>query len=463
MPCSFIRARPLPRLVGRVLAAGLLLSLASGPLDAQEISPAAVQPAAGPLVLDSLVALALEANRTVHAAVARVRAARARIPQAGARPDPMLMAGVTNVPVTEPGFTDFMTMKMVGLSQTFPFPGKLRLQTRIAEHELEAAEAHLVGTRLDVARAVKSAYYELAMTDQLLQVVARNQRLVVGLAQATAASYRVGRSGQEDVLRGQIDATRLSDEATALTERRRAVLAELNALLSRPTDTPVREPAVPPVILRLATPDSGTGVRFASTALGARLAGSPFPDLDSLQALAARHNAMLRMHGARVSAQAARAELARKASLPDFDVSVSYGQRTGSSDMVSAAVAIPLPVQKGRRYDQAVTEAEAELAAMEAEHHAGIDRLRADVARFVADLERDRTQLALYRSAILPQAQAALEAATAGFQTGRTDFGTLIERQSALFNYETQYVRALADFAASIAALEETVGQEILP
>ncbi|MDV3294519.1 MAG: TolC family protein [Brachybacterium paraconglomeratum] len=447
----------------QLLRALALLALAfpSHALVAQDRAAAPPVTAASE-VLDSLVQMALAANPEVSAAAARVRAAAAALPQAGARPDPMLMAGLVNFPITDPGFDDFMTMKMVGVSQVFPFPGKLGLRTRAARHELAAAEAELVATRLETIRQVKDAYYELVQADRLLEIVERNQRLLVGLMQATEASYRVGRSGQEDVLGARVEATRLGENAAALHEARRAALARLNAVLDRPSEAPVPAPAISAPIMRAALADSASRIRFVSATLGARAADSPLPPLDSLQALAVQRSPTLEAHEAMIAAQEARVASARKDALPDFDVSLEYGQRAGFPDMVTATVSIPIPLQKGRKQNQAVAEAEAELSSEVAGHHARLNQLRARVAELVSDLERDRAQLALYAKAVLPQARAALEAATTGFQVGRTTFQTLVERQATLFNYETEYVRALTDFARSLAALEQTVGQEVL-
>ncbi len=312
--------------------------------------------------LDSLVRLATETSPAVRAALARVEAARARIGAAGARPDPMLMAGVQNFPVSEPGFRDFMTMKMIGLGQTLPYPGKLSLRTRAAEHELLSAQARLHGVRLEVEEAVERAYYDLAYLDRALEIVERNQRLLVDFMRVTEARYGVGTGGQEEVLRVRVEAARIGEEAVALAEQRRAVLAQLNAVLDRPSDTPVAAPAIPRRVARAAIADSAREIRFVSAALGARAADSPLPPLETLQTPAIQKNPMLRAHEAMIAAQAARVELARKDHLPDFDVSLSYGQRDGFSDMVSAQLSIPLPIQRGRKQDVLLAEARFELA-----------------------------------------------------------------------------------------------------
>jgi outer membrane protein, heavy metal efflux system len=433
------------------------LSLVAGVLCA---APARAQSVAS--TLDSLVTIAVAANPTISAAAARARAARSRIAPAGARPDPMLMAGIQNLPVSAPGFSDFMTMKMVGISQLLPYPGKLALRTRAATDEAQAAESALAAARLDVARTVQDAYYDLAFLDRAMEIVARNQAVLGSLATVTQAQYAAGTSAQTDVLRVRTEAARLSDQAVGLAEARHAALARLNASLDRPSGASVPPPAIPDRIARAAMPDSAAQLHFTSTALGARAADSPLLPLDSLQALAIHHSPMLQAHEAEIHAQAARLELARKAHLPDFDVSLQYGQRQGRSDMVSAVVSVPLPMQRGRKQDADAAAARAELDALEAEHRAAVAALGAEIATGVSDLERSRTQLALSMRAIIPQARATLASATAGYQVGRVGFASVIDAQASLFTIETAYWQSLTDFAKAVASLQRMVGAEVL-
>lgn len=416
----------------------------------------------GGTTLDSLVARALVLNPAIRAAAARVKAARARVAPAGARPDPMLMAGIQNLPVGRPGFSDFMTMKMIGVSQVLPYPGKLALRTRAARDEVAAAEAELESARLDATADVETAYYDLAFADRALDIVAQNATVLRNLIRATEAQYSVGRGTQADVLRARIEADRLGDAASALTEQRRATLARLNAVLDRPSNVPVNAPVIPPRIAAAAVADSAAHVHFASEGLGARAADSPLLPLDSLQALAATHSPMLHAHVAEIAAQRARVDLARKAVLPDVGVSLSYGQRQGFSDMVSATVSVPLPIQKGRSQDAEVAAASADLAALEAEHHRMVNTLNADVAARVSALEHARTQLALSVRAILPQARATLASAVAGYQVGRVDFTSVIDAQATVFNEETAYYQSLTAFAKGLVELERTVGTGVL-
>lgn len=424
---------------------------------------------AGVASLDALLARADSLNPSILAARERVTAARARIGPESTLPDPMLMAGIQNLPLSRdatgmgdsrPG--DPMTMRMLGISQTLPYPGKLRLRRQSAEYDARAAAAEMDATRLDVERTVRSQYFELYYLDKAIEIVERNRQVLSDVVQVTEAHYAAGTGGQQDVLKARVDAARLGETASELLERRRATVAELHAALDQPGDTTVPSASIPARIADAAVAHDVSQIRFSSQTLGARVADWPLPSLDELQDQAAKQSPALRATGARLQAQATRLALARKASLPDIDVGVQYGQRSYRPDMISAQVSVPLPLHRASRQRQEVAETSADLAAMENEKRAQINSVRLQVARIVSDLERERTELALYVKAILPQGSAAATAALASYQAGKAELLSVLDNQNTLFTYQTAYYRALADFAKSLAELEQVVGGEVL-
>ena len=58
--------------------------------------------------------------------------------------------------------------------------------------------------------------------------------------------------------------------------------------------------------------------------------------------------------------------------------------------------------------------------------------------------------------------RSALASATTSYQVGKVEFLSVLDSQSALFTYETDYYRALSDFAKNLADLERIVGQDVL-
>jgi cobalt-zinc-cadmium efflux system outer membrane protein len=450
-------------MIGRALRVLLAVAALAGaaPLKGQEAPPASV--------LAGLLAEAEESNPELAAAKKAAEAAAARVPQAGALPDPMLGVGIMNFPVADPSLgRDMMTMTTIQVGEQFPWPGKLALREEIAGFHAEAAQWEVERTRQKVLAEVKAVYYQVYFLDRAFDVTGRNERLVGDFAQLTSAKYGVGTGAQPDVLKAQVERTRLEDQIVALREQRTSAVARLNALLGRATDTPLPATELPEAV-RVAALERGSGdVRFASASLADVLpeaAGGVAPGIPSvaeLQRMALQQNPMIQAHVRRVAAQERAVSLARKAVLPDFNVSLAYSRRPDFGDFVNLTVSVPVPIFSGRKQDQAVLERGAELAQHEARHHAMVNELNAEIASLAAELQRARDQLVLLNDGILPQARTSLSSTTASYQVGRVDFLTLLDSQVTLYRHELDYHRLLADFAKNVAALERAVGTEIL-
>lgn len=455
----------------KTLACALALALGvggAGPVQAQ--TPDAPRALAREGDLTTLLVVADSANARIVAAERAAEAAAARVPQAGALPDPTLGVGLMNVPVADPGLGgEMMTMTQVQVASRVPWPGKLPLREDVARLRAEAAEWDLERVRRDVRAEVKRLYYRVYFLDRALDVTGRNETLVGDLARLTASKYGVGTGAQPDVLKAQVEQSQLEDQLMALHEQRASAAARLNALLGRPIDAPLPATELPDEV-RVAARASGPGAtRFASAALADILPASGdgteavLPPTSDLQRLAREHNPELQAHQRRVAAQERSVSLAEKAKLPDVHVSAAYGHRAGFGDLVNVMVSAPVPIFSGRKQDQAVREESATLAEHQAMHAAMVDQLNADIASLTAGLRRTRGQLALLEEGILPQARTALSSSTASYQVGSVDFLTLLDAQVTLYRHELSYHRLLADFASDLAALERAVGTEVLP
>lgn len=435
------------------LALCALVAASPNALDAQRARP--VDP------LDSLLAAARNNNPEIAAAQHRVDAARKRIGPAGALPDPMLQLGLMNMPILQPGLREEMTMNTIMLSQTLPASGRLGRERRIAEFESAAAEAALAAARLRVRTTVARAYYDIAYTERALDVLDKSRSVLSAISRSAEARYAAGIGEQRDVLRARVEETRVAEQAVELVEKRRALAAELTAALGH-TDTLLIEGArVSARIAALAVAPADR-ITFVSQTIGARASDSPLPPLAELQERAMRSNPELAEHEAMIAAARVRADIAQRAHIPDLDISVQYGARVGNPDMISIMVAAPLPLRRGARQNALAAAQKSEVLALEAEHHTQLNTLTAEVARLVADIERTRSQLALYVKAILPQGRAALESGTGNFAAGRGDIESVLENRNMLFEYELAYQRLLSDFAVLMAELERATGTEVI-
>ena len=414
-----------------------------------------------PTRLESLLRDAETGSPVLRAARARLSAARARIEPSGTRPDPTMQAGIINLPITRPNLRDDeMTMSMIGVSQSFPAAGRLVQRRRVSESAAESAAADYAEARLLLRQQVEALFYELLYADRALPLVAAHRDALSGIVRATDARYAAGAAAQHELLNARIAAQRSAESALLLREQRRAAESRLNAALGRDDRTPI-EP--------LADEGGALGAAIAQlpptyidSALGSRVADSPLLPTDSLHSLASAHSPMLASHEALIRAQQSRLQLAQSAAKPDVDVSLQYGNRLGRRDMFTAMVAIPLHVQRRHNLDPERVAAQSDLDALVAEHAAQQAQLRADITGYSGDVERSRSQAALYGQNILPQARAAVSSALSSYQSGRTELATVLATQTAVLTYETMLLRAQIDFTIAITRLRQAVGTEVL-
>lgn len=392
--------------------------------------------------LSALVAEALQRNADLQAARLGLSAARQRVEPAAALDDPMLELGVVNLPLQSKSFArEDMTMKMIGLTQRLPYPGKRALRRAAAEREAEAAEQNLQELANKVRRDVKVAYFDLALVEESERVTQKNLRLMEQLSSIAESRYSVGQATQSDVLKAQTQRARMQEELIKLGRERPMFEAELNRALGRSTPA-----AVQPAALRLHEIDLSLE-QLRATARASR------PQLLGQQRTIDRSVAML--------------DMARKEYYPDFDFRVSYGQRDNTldgmkrEDMISFVVAINLPLWRGRKLEPREAEAQSMREEAASMYQAKLNETDAMLRQQVATAEQSLRAVRLYETALLPQARLSADASLAAYRVGRVDFMTLLDSQVTVFSAELGYAASLASRAKALADIELLTGQEL--
>ena len=389
--------------------------------------------------LAALLAEAAQNNPDLQAARRETSAARSRISPAGALDDPMLEAGVLNYPVESRSFkTEDMTMKMIGVTQRLPYPGKRALRRDVAEREAQAAERGVEELGNRVRRDVKVAYYELGFIDESLRLAERNRRTLEQYLSIAEARYGVGQGSQAEVLKAQTQVSKMLEELIKLGRERPTLEAELNRAAGRAATPAAIHP--PPARARDVALDFEE-LRAAGRAKRPQLLAQERMKERSLKAV----------------------ELARKEYYPDFDVRISYGQRDNAADMrredmLSFTVAINLPVWRESKRDPRVAEAEAMRDQASALYQARLNELEAMLRQQVSAAQQALKSVRLYETGLLPQARLTADASLAAYRVGRVDFFTLLDSRMTVFNAETAYAATLAAYNKALAEIEFLVG-----
>ena len=192
------------------------------------------------VLLTQLIQEALDNNPKLEAAMFRSLSMEKAISQAGALPDPQISLGLMNLPVNSFSFTqEPMTGKVISVMQTFPFPGKLDLKTDMAEFEAAAVNYQQEEIRNTVVRMVKTAYYSVYGIDRAIETVQKNQSLMEHYVHLAETKYATVSGLQQDVLRSQVELSKMEDDLIMWQQKRLGMVASLNAVLNRPADSPI--------------------------------------------------------------------------------------------------------------------------------------------------------------------------------------------------------------------------------
>lgn len=392
-------------------------------------------------LLTTLIAETLENNPEIQAALREHTAASQRIAPAEALDDPVLEAGVINAPLASSPFSrEDMTMKMIGLSQRFPFPGKRGLRKEVAAEDALSVGYGYQETMNRVVRDLKIAYFDLGLTLEKVRLVEKNKRILEDLLHIAERHYGVGIGSQADALQAQTQVSRMVDELLRLARERPTLEADLIRALNR--DATAAAPIPEPPQLR---EEALSLESLREAALAQR------PQLLALQSIVARNDKA--------------AELAQKNYYPDFDVRLSYGQRdnmldgTRRPDMVSLTVAMNLPIWRENKLTPRVMETLALRDRAMDLYQAQRNEVEARLRQQVAMAEQNLRSARLYQTAILPQARLTVEASLSAYRVNRVDFLTLLDSQMTVFNYEISLATAIASYNKALAEIDLLTGK----
>ena len=388
--------------------------------------------------LRAAIERAVSVNPDLVAMEARIRAARARVPQASAFPDPEVEVGIKDIPPSSWSLTkDDFTMEMLTARQQLPGFGKRGTRKASAEAAAENAVAAHGGHVVVLAAEVAESYFALAELDRRIEILGHSRDRLKGASASATERYRVGKGAQSDVLHSNLEVTAIEDRLLQLRSERRAQAARFNALQNLPTAAPVS-----PVGEIQIAPPSRSAIEIAAESEQ----GSPA--VAAAQASVRRAEENLKL-----------AKLERR---PDFMLMAYYGRRERFEDLAGASVSVNLPFAHPRRLEERRAEMEAELSAARADLESVRNELRRGIEEAAAELQRNVDQEKLYRTSILPQAEINYRAAQEAYAVGQIDFETFVRAALDLDNYEAEQAMRVSGIGRGIAALQKASGLPLI-
>ena len=358
--------------------------------------------------------------------------------QVSTLPDPQFTAQQVNVGSPRPfaGYTnsDFAYFGL-GVSQDFPYPGKLRLRGEMAKRDADVVQQQYESVRRSVVAGIKAAYFQLSYLSKTLEILESNGQLLQQVEKAADAHYRSGMGNQHDLLQAQLERTKLLREITMHHLEVAKMQAQIKQLLNRSQSSPDIEP-----------------VEFSETPLT-----YTFDELLSAAKIASPEiSAAQRM----IDRQILQVDLAHKDFYPDFSLQYMW-QRTDPAQfrayyMLSFSVRVP--VYRNRKQRPELAQAQADLDRSRSDYEVQTQQVAFDVRTAFDTAQKAEEVLKIYREGLIPQARVGFDAGVAAYQNNRQDFQSLFTSFLDVLQLNEEYWQNITERETALARLEQLTG-----
>ena len=363
-----------------------------------------------------------------------------KVESAGTLPDPKLSYGNFLQSVeTRVGPQE----QKVGLSQKFPWFGKLDLKEEKAHKMAVAARYRYKQAKLHIDFKVKDAYYDYFYLGRSIAITEEHVKLLKQLESVARTSYEGGGT-MSPVVRTQVETGKLEDRLQSLQDRRDAVLGRLNAAMDRPSDAPV---AWPESISKHPSPPSVSRLH--------QVLRKRSPALNRLTALTEKADTAV--------------DLAEKQFWPDVKLGVNYvdtgsavmsGVDDSGKDPVIAMVSINLPIWQGKY--KADKQAAVQKRKATEERRQNIRRtLESRLTKALYKYRDAERKIDLYRDTLIPKAEQELNVSRQAFESGEEDFLSLVDAERSLLQFKLSFEKARAERERQLAKIEMITGRSL--
>lgn len=385
-------------------------------------------------------------NRELQAARRAVEAAQANTLSAGAPPNPTLSLGVSQInPAAGVGsgpFRDKIVDSSIRIDQLIERGDKRELRVATARSLESASTEDLSDIYRQQRLALRSAYYDLLLAQDKLDIARDNAVLFEHSMQAAELRLKAGDIAAADVSRLRVDALRAENDARAAqADLRRSQLA-LAYLIG--------------------------AERHAETIRAA----DPWPALVPAEASDITDELIdrrpdVRAAKDRVEAAEKARELARSLRTHDvtlgmqydhYPVNPSYALNSGAGTGNTYSVFVSMPLFARYHYEGEIRGSEVGYdSAVEARDKIRA-QARAELMRALSDLQAAEARLDRYDGSLLGEAKKAADSAEFAYKNGAIGVMDLLDSRRTLHAIQVDAASARNDYAKALAAWQAGLG-----
>lgn len=388
-----------------------------------------------PTPLTQLLAEAEANNTQISAANHSWKAATHVAQQVTTLPDPQFTVQQLSVGSPKPfaGFSnsDFAYIGF-GASQDLPYPGKLRLKGDLANRDADTQHAQVEVVRASIAEQVKLLYLRLAYLESTVSILERNDGVLRQLIANELSRYSLGLGSQADVLKTQLEHTKILREVTMHHLEMGQLQADLKQLVHRSQDSTD------------IMPEDLTPTQFQYTA-------------QELHALVGEHNPAVHMGANAVQKQDAQLKSVQRDAKPDFNVGYIF-QQTGGGYRDYYMLTLNMRLPRRKRVQGEIAEAAEQLDRSKQELDSQMQQQLAEVQKQYVAVTSTAELLKEYQQGLIPQAEAAFHSEQTAYQSDKQQFAPVLTSLLDVMTFEHDYQQAIFDHETALVHLETLTG-----
>jgi len=360
---------------------------------------------------------------------------------AGQLPDPKVRFGLMNFPTdTFARDQEPMTQLQLGVTQMFPRGDSLKIKSQKAKIMATSNEHQAENRQRMIIKKVRMKWLELYYWLRAEEVIEENREIFRQMVEVAQFHYSSGRRNQQDVIRAQLELSKLDDRLLDIHTQQDKLKAELGVLIDKPVEWVKLVPDLPELGLDIDITQMTDNLHLHPNLLAARsIVENSQKDVS----------------------------LAREAYKPGMMLGVTYGARNGENpagidrpDFLSVMVTLDVPLFKDKRQDRKLAASQHKLNASQSMFDQQYLDLKQDLEKTHAELKRVQQRWQLYTSSLLPQAKQNSEASLFAYQNDRTDFSTLMRANMSELNTRLKSIRINVNRVKVQARLRYLAGEE---
>lgn len=350
--------------------------------------------------------------------------------------DPKLQVGLNNLPTDTFDFDqENMTQFRLGIMQQFPAGDSLNIKQQKTQKQSELLLSKISERKLSIIKEVRLTYFEIYYWEKAHKTIKQNKRFFSQLVDIVQSMFSVGRNNQQDLIRAQLELSRLDDRLVKISQK----INTLRAKLSR-----------------------WIGVQNSTQTLTAQLPVLSIPvisdDFETISQLFYTHPKILEIDK-KMEISRKDIALVKESYKPGWTLNVGYGYRdnhpngTKRADFLSAGVSIDLPLFTANRQDKKLLAKEYSYQSLKDQRIAMLRQLVADLQQAAANEEQLQNRHQLYKKLLLPQARQQTQASLSAYQSDRGNFSDVMRAYIDDLNVKLDERRIAVDHLQSKARI----------